>query len=163
MMRVVQRKSTEQRGDTIVEVLLAMAVVGLVLGSSFGIANRSLRIGQSARERTTALKIAESQIELMKSIKTTAQFTSQIGDFCVTPNLPVTVVNVTDISDASNDCVQVNGDGGDGLYTIRISPPVAGGANSYAVNVSWTRIGASTAVTGTGIDTLTLYYKVGVL
>lgn len=56
----------KQRGDTIVEVMLAMAVVGMVLGVAYGITNRSVQVGRSAQERSEALKIAETQIELLK-------------------------------------------------------------------------------------------------
>lgn len=60
--------SLNNRGDTIVEVLISMAILGLVLASAFAIANRSYAIGLSAQERTEALKIAESQIELLRLI-----------------------------------------------------------------------------------------------
>ncbi len=59
-----------QRGDTIIEVLLAMSVIGLVLGAAFGIANRSVAIGQDAQERTEALKVAESQLEQLRALST---------------------------------------------------------------------------------------------
>jgi prepilin-type N-terminal cleavage/methylation domain-containing protein len=55
-----------QRGDTIVEVLIAMAVLGLVLASAFAISNRSYATGLNAQERNEALKVAESQIELLR-------------------------------------------------------------------------------------------------
>ena len=60
-------KTTNQRGDTIIEVLMAIAVIGMVLGSSFGIVNRSLAIGRDSQERSEALKIAESQLEKLKT------------------------------------------------------------------------------------------------
>jgi prepilin-type N-terminal cleavage/methylation domain-containing protein len=55
-----------QRGDTIIEVLIAMSIIGLVLGASYGIANRSLAIGRSAQERTEASKISETQVERLR-------------------------------------------------------------------------------------------------
>gem|GEM_PF-750790 len=58
---------TRQRGDTIIEVLLAMAVLGMVLGTSFGIVNRSLATGRDAQERSEATKLAESQLEKLKT------------------------------------------------------------------------------------------------
>lgn len=59
-------RTYKQRGDTIIEVMLAMAVIGMVLGVAYGIANRSVAIGRSAQERSEALKFAESQVELIK-------------------------------------------------------------------------------------------------
>jgi type II secretory pathway pseudopilin PulG len=58
----------KQRGDTIIEVLLALTVVGLSLGIAYGITNRSLAIGRNAQERTEAVKLAESQIETLKDL-----------------------------------------------------------------------------------------------
>jgi type II secretory pathway pseudopilin PulG len=54
------------RGDTIVEVLIALAIIGAVIGTTYAIASVSLRQGRQAQERTEALKVAESQIELLK-------------------------------------------------------------------------------------------------
>ena len=60
------RISKNQVGDTIVEVMLAMAVVGMVLGASYATATRALRTGRFAQEHTEALKVAESQLEKLK-------------------------------------------------------------------------------------------------
>ena len=56
-----------QLGDTIVEVLVAMAIVGIVLAGAFAASNRSQKSTQQAQEHTTALKIAEGQLELLKA------------------------------------------------------------------------------------------------
>ncbi|MEI7632500.1 MAG: hypothetical protein WCJ60_04230 [bacterium] len=55
-----------QFGDTIVEVMVAIIIVGLVLGSSYATASRALRTGRFAQEQTEALKLAESQVEKIK-------------------------------------------------------------------------------------------------
>jgi len=55
-----------EHGDTIVEVMLALAVIGLVLGLSYATANRALRTGRFAQEQTEAVKLAEGQIERLK-------------------------------------------------------------------------------------------------
>lgn len=54
-------------GDTIVEVMIAMAVLGLVLLGAYSIANQSLTTIRDAQERTEALKLAEGQIEQLKA------------------------------------------------------------------------------------------------
>ena len=56
------------KGDTIVEVLLAIAIVGVVLGGAFVAANRSLNIAQQSQDRSQATKILEAQLERLKSI-----------------------------------------------------------------------------------------------
>jgi Tfp pilus assembly protein PilE len=57
-----------ESGDTIIEVMISVAVVGLVLGVSYGTASKSLKMGQEAQERGEALKIAESNLEELKYI-----------------------------------------------------------------------------------------------
>ncbi len=56
------------RGDTLVEVMLALAIIGLVLGFSYATASRALRVGRFAQEQTEALKVAEAQVERLKYI-----------------------------------------------------------------------------------------------
>lgn len=143
----------QQRGDTIVEVLLAMAVVGVVLGSSFGIANRSLNIGRSAQERTMALKIAESQLELMKAINKNVPI-NETSDFCIKSSSNI-------VGAGDNACNDVDGDGGDGLYTVSITPPSV--QEAYEIKVSWIRLGAGNDTPENNEDNLTLYYKLGAL
>ena len=55
------------RGDTIVEVLIAMAVAGSVLGAALATMNRNLSLTRDAQERTEASKIAQGQIEVLKA------------------------------------------------------------------------------------------------
>jgi type II secretory pathway pseudopilin PulG len=53
----------KQRGDTIVEVMFAMAIIGLTLGIGYGIANRAIIIGRDAQEQTESSKFVEAQLE----------------------------------------------------------------------------------------------------
>lgn len=55
-----------QRGDTIIEVLIALTIVGLTIALAYGIATRSIRSSQQAQERNEALKVAEGQLETIK-------------------------------------------------------------------------------------------------
>ena len=59
-------KSWGERGDTIVEVLMCVAVAGAVLASSFALVNRTARDARNAQEHEQALKVAESQVEQLK-------------------------------------------------------------------------------------------------
>lgn len=69
------------RGDTIIEVILALAVLGGVIVGGYSIATRSLRGVQASNERNEALKIAEGQIENLKyrfsTASTVTDLTSQ--------------------------------------------------------------------------------------
>jgi prepilin-type N-terminal cleavage/methylation domain-containing protein len=57
-----------QRGDTLVEVLIAIAIVSLILGGAFVTTNRNLQATREAQERGNAQKLVESQIEQIKNI-----------------------------------------------------------------------------------------------
>lgn len=57
-----------QRGDTIVEVLIAIAIVGSVLGIAYSIMNRNLLLLRDNQERSEAVKQAQGQVEALKSL-----------------------------------------------------------------------------------------------
>jgi prepilin-type N-terminal cleavage/methylation domain-containing protein len=68
-VRLVQNiKQFRERGDTIVEVLIAIAVISLILGGAYVTTNGSLRATRSAQERGNALKLVESQVEQLKGL-----------------------------------------------------------------------------------------------
>ncbi len=157
---------SKQRGDTIVEVLIAMAVIGIMLGAAFGIANRSLATGRAAQERTEALKIAETQLELLKAYsKAGISFPDFSGtdDFCINTGVnPISSTGVELDINTNDVCATTNGNGGDGFYNVAIVPvptvpattPPSG---TYRVSVVWERVG------GGGVDEeLQLYYRPGV-
>jgi type II secretory pathway pseudopilin PulG len=68
----VMKLIKNRRGDTIVEVLVAVAVVGFMLSISYRLANRSLQASRSAQERSEALKLAEQQLERLKAVASKA-------------------------------------------------------------------------------------------
>lgn len=150
--------AVRQRGDTIVEVLLAMTVIGAVLGASFGIANRSAQTGQAARERTEALKIAESQIELLKTYHEipASGVSARTTPFCIDEGQ---VPGSGEIADpASATCSNIDGSGGTGLYTVVIFPG-SSPTDTYQVEVVWERINTD-APSKTSVS---LFYRVGAL
>ena len=62
------RKSRAERGDTLVEVTVAMAVLGLMLAASLAIINRSLMGISNAVERTSARASLNTEVELLRYI-----------------------------------------------------------------------------------------------
>ena len=72
-----------QNGDTIVEVLIAILIISMVLGGAFAASNRSSRSLQQAQEHTTALKIAEGQVELLKSLSAGNSIYNAADLFCI--------------------------------------------------------------------------------
>lgn len=132
------------RGDTIVEVLIALAVISLVLTLSFATTQRSLQIGRQAQERTEALKVAEGQIEKMKALgglSSSNIFNPAVTQFCF---------NNTTLETNMPSCTE----GPDGRY--RKSIVRTSGANNestFTVTISWDTIG------GGNQSQLVLVYK----
>ncbi len=83
-----KKMSIGQRGDTIVEVLISIAVVSLVLGGAYVTTNKSLMATRSSEERSNAVKLVESQFELLKGLAATDAGATTIqgapSSFCVT-------------------------------------------------------------------------------
>lgn len=90
----------KQRGDTIVEVLIAIAVMSLVLGGAYVTTNRNLLATRAAQERGNALTLVESQLEQIKSMAITnpeALFdTNAPAEFCITPDLALVGADAAD-------------------------------------------------------------------
>lgn len=113
-----------QSGDTIIEVLLAMVVVGLSLGTAYGIANGALATGRNAQERSEAVKIAESQIELLKNNIDPAglniNYTTPLTPFCI--QVGITRGDVTNPAECSS-----------GFYNLSMEyvPAAAGNPEVY--------------------------------
>lgn len=57
------KRLASQSGETIVEVLVALAAVGLVLAGSAVVVSRGVQSMQTTQERSAALSIVEGQVE----------------------------------------------------------------------------------------------------
>lgn len=137
-------KRLGNRGDTIVEVLLALAVLGSALGIGYATANNSLKGTVQAQEHSQALKIAQDQAERLQANNTlSALYTST--PYCLTSantKVPVT---------PPGSCTDNN------LYnkSIVYTGSSATDPNGYfTITVSWA------SIKGTGNDKVQLNYKV---
>lgn len=73
-------------GDTLIEVLIATAIVSSILGGAYVTSNRSLRTTRQAEERVEALKYAESQVEKLRVASAASTSACDSKDiFCSTP------------------------------------------------------------------------------
>jgi type II secretory pathway pseudopilin PulG len=66
LRRWVQRS---ERGDTLIEVTFALAILGFVLLGSTAIAAAAFRTGQTARERTQVVEVAQAQMESLRNFR----------------------------------------------------------------------------------------------
>lgn len=126
-----------KKGDTIVEVMIAIVILGAVLGAAFAIANKSQQNAQANHERYQAQLLANQQAELFRqsyaayiNSGTRAGYASALGNgvFCFTLAAAQT-----------NACTN-------GIYTLAIQkvPDANAGTASasipeltYNINVSW--------------------------
>lgn len=146
-----KRLQRNQRGDTIVEVLISIAVISLILGGAYVTTNNSLRAERGAQERTDASKLVESQIEALKNLAdtgNTAMFNT--SGFCITGGATIsTSVN-------TNNTCKFNATGGNNnttqpVYYINITRNV----NTFTITNTWDSIENSG-----GKDTVQMTYKV---
>ena len=66
-MKFLQRLN--ERGDTLVEVTIALAILSLILVSAFVTANRSFAQGQTSKERSELASVAQEQADALKSFR----------------------------------------------------------------------------------------------
>ncbi len=62
-----QFRIKQQCGDTIMEVMICIAILGFVLAAAFGLASRNQTSARQSQERSEALQIADGQLELLRS------------------------------------------------------------------------------------------------
>jgi prepilin-type N-terminal cleavage/methylation domain-containing protein len=134
------------RGDTLVEVMMSMAVVGMVIGVSYSIANRSARAGRIAQEQTEALKLTESQIELVKAaaenpLLTSAVFPASGSPYCVTVDPVTDAMQVVASSNAG--CLNR---GTANRYNVQVKYTNAGGQDNFLATTSWESLSGPTTV-----------------
>ncbi len=140
------------RGDTIVEILISIAILSFIMTMSYTLANRSIQGVRQAQERSEAQKIAETQIESLKIYLANpgATLSAVGGEFCLKidgSNLVKVDIPTSPGASVPSDCMT----GPDSRYTSVIKR-VADGV--YSANLSWQR------ADGQGSDQLITWYKV---
>jgi len=131
------RTLNNQNGDTIVEVLLAIAVVSVVLAGAYASVTRSLNSARVSQERSEAVKFVEGQLESLEVVlkdpdpaKKNIILSAATGDFCLDDTLTVQVDPIS-----STDCKK-GPDGRYRLFTIYDSGP-----EKFISSARWDRAG----------------------
>lgn len=121
-------------GDTIVEVFIAIAVLSLVLGGAYSIAGKSLNNVRQAQEHSTALKIAEVQIEQIKSLHGTGNtdiFTQGSG-FCTA----IIAAALDVVANTAPECTITNGLD----YRVNVTRTGAAPNFTFRADITWPSI-----------------------
>lgn len=136
-----RRQPLTARGDTIVEVMIVLAVLGLAIGISYATANRSLRNARQAQENSQATLLVQSQIEALRTLATAGnpQNIFQTGPYCLSQASPYTI-------QYGNNCQR-----GTVPYTLSIT--YAAPAKTFTATATWPD------VLGRGNDTITTVYR----
>lgn len=137
-----------QDGDTIVEVLIAMAVMALVLGGSYATASRALQVGRQAQERTEALKLVEGQVEQIKYLSadpTKNIFSTTETNFCIDNSQKQNIAQFNTFPYRA-ECFKAN------LYNVGIQYEAAK-HDLFTVRATWDRLG------GGGQDEVIIRYR----
>lgn len=132
-----------RRGDTIVEVMVVLAILGLALGISYSTANRSLLDTRGAEENSQATALLQGQVEDLRSLANsqTQDIFSQGGAFCISS---------TDTITTNSGCKNINT-----LYNIDITYQNTGTQpDTFTLVASWPD------VEGQGMDTVTILCRV---
>ncbi len=136
----------DQRGDTIVEVMIVLAVLSLAFAISYATANRGLNQSRNAQEHSQALGVSNSQIELVRTA--VAQHVPGLADpsrsFCMTTSdvtsagAAATVNNPNNLVVGSSGypaaCVQ------NGLYYQSVRYEAA--HNDFVFTTRWNGVGS---------------------
>jgi type II secretory pathway pseudopilin PulG len=150
------RKSPARKsaGDTIIEVLIVLAVLGLGLSIAYATANRGLQTSQAAEEHSQALSLMASQIEQVRTavaasnagvLQTTSAFCFDSSHNLVTLSgfKPASQENLNELTAANYGACVVNGlyyqsitYDGSGLFTVKMRWPGLGtlGAQQESLN-----------------------------
>lgn len=149
-------KKLTRAGDTIVEVLIAMAILSLILGAAYATTRRSQQANQASRERSDALRLVEGQIERLKTLLSSDTTIPPSEAFCIgdeaNPALPALRVETLGVIDPLTAPIQFAGDCGnvENLFSVAIQRTAA--ADTYVVVARWNRIGG-------GDEQITIYYR----
>jgi len=93
MRQIISRRRHNNRGDTIVEVLICILVISSVLAGAFAVTNQSLLEVQDSQERSQAVKIAETQIERLRGIDLLTATPPEV--FCSSDAAPSSATSTT--------------------------------------------------------------------
>lgn len=111
MLRRLSPRS--QAGDTIIEVMLAFAILAFAIGIAYQTANRSLVATRQAQESSQATQIAQSQLEYVRSLSSDFSRIAQSGGYCIRQESgSINVIRSGDTNFATR-CQ-------DGIYDIRV-------------------------------------------
>lgn len=150
MLCLKPKTKLSNRGDTIVEVMITLAVLGLAFSVGFSIANNSLMQTRNAQEHSEALQLLSSQVELVRANVNGGSSSVFVtgSPFCVDSS--GTVQPISDINHPPAACYQgteqvTDANGNHNLYslsvTYRQTQANGAGQDIFTFQATWPGIG----------------------
>lgn len=158
--------SKSSLGDTIVEVIIAIALLGTVMAATYISTTHSLQVGTDAGNRDRAGQYIQQQVEMLKFAEQNeptvlSAYTSASGPFCIDPSTggPISLSGssckvcvssaglLSGFTDNAGKC-PTGTTGTDYLITL-----VYGANNVFTITANWS------ASNGSGQDQSVVYYK----
>jgi len=107
-----------QAGDTIVEVVIAIAVIAVVITGAFVITNRSLTAVRDSQEHSEALSLLQGQVEQLRNAAAQPGLSTAPGTFCFNSSGKISATS----SIPGSACIQnSSGQAGSGVADARYS------------------------------------------
>jgi prepilin-type N-terminal cleavage/methylation domain-containing protein len=148
-----------QRGDTLIEVTMALAIIGMVITGAFVLSDKALQLGLTARERSQMVSAAQEQAETLISYRDSNDwptFSQKIGSLITSSGKfhmavsggvwsPTGGTVVSDILPGGNQIWVESSDAGLGVTTYHFAihysePAIGGGTNSSVIYLQLTNL-----------------------
>jgi prepilin-type N-terminal cleavage/methylation domain-containing protein len=134
----MKRFSNQQRGDTIVEVLISMAVISLILAAGYAITNRNVATTQDSQERSQAQQLVKQQAEQLRVLSANGGITLNNTDCTILNGTNVQVQTsaggACDFLASGSPC----GTSTAACYQVRINKSIVNGVTTYLITATWT-------------------------
>jgi len=145
-----------ERGDTIVEVLISILIVSVILTGAYVTTNTSLRTTRASEERTAALKLVQGQLELVKSMMASSAGATVVNsapaNFCIVPNTAVGAQPTTPGSTAA--ACQQDSNGNPTTQALRYKLAISKTGNIFTAQAKWD------SIVNSGQDSVQMTYRV---
>lgn len=156
-----------RRGDTIVEVMIVLAILGLAMGIAYATANRSLLNARQAQENSQATEYVQSQVEALRYLAPSAS-TDPNKNIFSPPGAPTSLYCIHNVTSPTPLALNPGDPCSFGSipYTVLIyncdkvtvatqcsNTDIASSSDSFVVQATWPDI------LGQGNDTVTMVYR----
>ncbi len=143
-LNLSKKRTFRQTGDTIVEVMISMAVLTIVITIAYATSTRSFHSSLNSQYRDQAVSFAQQQLELIKSADSSSSalintYKTLPGSFCISPS------DTTATLTGASCKIALGGWGSSGDKTFTVAniytgnpPGVPNGTKTFKVTVSWT-------------------------